>query len=257
MKRLRRLLLLTLALVVSPAVLGQQLTVAAASSLRPTLDYLVEAYEAQNPEHQVEVIYGSSGRLMAQIINGAPFDVFMSADMAFAQNLFDEGMATSAPVVYGLGRIVLWSAHLNAAELTLVNLADDGIRRIAIAQPSVAPYGQRAQEAMTAVGVWDAVQSRLVFAENIAQVAQMSESGAADIGVTALSLAMQPGLVERGYHLIDAALHQPLEQGFVITQRAADNALAISFSEFLQSDSARDIFYNNGFDVPGEPAAEQ
>jgi molybdate transport system substrate-binding protein len=181
----------------------------------------------------------------------------MSADMAFAQNLFDEGMATSAPVVYGLGRIVLWSAHLNAAELTLVNLADDGIRRIAIAQPSVAPYGQRAQEAMTAVGVWDAVQSRLVFAENIAQVAQMSESGAADIGVTALSLAMQPGLVERGYHLIDAALHQPLEQGFVITQRAADNALAISFSEFLQSDSARDIFYNNGFDVPGEPAAEQ
>jgi molybdate transport system substrate-binding protein len=257
MKRLRRLLLLTLALVVSPAVLGQQLTVAAASSLRPTLDYLVEAYEAQNPEHQVEVIYGSSGRLMAQIINGAPFDVFMSADMAFAQNLFDQGMATSAPVVYGLGRIVLWSAHLNAAELRLSNLADDGIRRIAIAQPSVAPYGQRAQEAMTAAGVWDAVQSRLVFAENIAQVAQMSESGAADIGVTALSLVMQPGLVERGYHLIDAALHQPLEQGFVITQRAADNALAISFSEFLQSDSARDIFYNNGFDVPGEPAAEQ
>jgi len=257
MKRLRRLLLLTLALVVSPAVLGQQLTVAAASSLRPTLDYLVEAYEAQNPEHQVEVIYGSSGRLMAQIINGAPFDVFMSADMAFAQNLFDEGMATSAPVVYGLGRIVLWSAHLNAAELRLSNLADDGIRRIAIAQPSVAPYGQRAQEAMTAAGVWDAVQSRLVFAENIAQVAQMSESGAADIGVTALSLAMQPGLVERGYHLIDAALHQPLEQGFVITQRAAENALAISFSEFLQSDSARDIFYNNGFDVPGEPATEQ
>jgi molybdate transport system substrate-binding protein len=257
MKRLRRFLLLMLALVVSPAVFGQQLTVAAASSLRPTLDYLVDAYEAQNPGHQVEIIYGSSGRLMAQIINGAPFDVFMSADMAFPQNLFDEGEATSAPVVYGLGRIVLWSAHLNAAELTLANLADDGIQRIAIAQPSVAPYGQRAQEAMTAAGVWDAVQSRLVFAENISQVAQMSQSGAADIGVVALSLAIQPGLVERGYHLIDAALHQPLEQGFVITQRAADNALASSFSAFLQSDTARDIFDDNGFDVPGKPAAEQ
>ena len=257
MTSLRRFLLLMLALVVSPAVLGQQLTVAAASSLRPTLDYLVDAYEAQNPGHQVEVIYGSSGRLMAQIINGAPFDVFMSADMAFPQNVFDKGEATSAPVVYGLGRIVLWSAHLNAADMTLANLADDGIQRIAIAQPSVAPYGQRAQEAMTAAGVWDAVQSRLVFAENISQVAQMSQSGSADIGVVALSLAIQPGLVERGYHLIDAALHQPLEQGFVITQRAADNALASSFSAFLQSDTARDIFDDNGFDVPGKPAAEQ
>lgn len=257
MTSLRRFLLLMLALVVSPAVLGQQLTVAAASSLRPALDYLVAAYAAENPGHQVEIIYGSSGRLMAQIINGAPFDVFMSADMAFPQNLYDEGEATSAPVVYGLGRIVLWSAHLNAAELTLANLADDGIQRIAIAQPSVAPYGQRAQEAMTAAGVWDAVQSRLVFAENISQVAQMSESGAADIGLIALSLAIQPGLVERGYHLIDAALHQPLEQGFVITQRAADNALASSFSAFLQSETARDIFYDNGFDVPGKPAAEQ
>jgi molybdate transport system substrate-binding protein len=159
--------------------------------------------------------------------------------------------------VYGLGRIVLWSAHLNAAELTLANLADDGIQRIAIAQPSVAPYGQRAQEAMTAAGVWDAVQPRLVFAENISQVAQMSESGAADIGVIALSLAIQPGLVERGYHLIDATLHQPLEQGFVITRRAAVNTVASSFSGFLLSDIARDIFQSNGFDVPGKPAAEQ
>lgn len=257
MKRLLRLLLLKLALVVSPAVVGQQLTVAAASSLRPTLDYLVDAYETQNPGHQLEVIYGSSGRLMAQIINGAPFDVFMSADMEFPQHLFNEGMATSAPVVYGLGRIVLWSAHINAADMTLARLADNGVRRIAIAQPSVAPYGQRAQEAMTAAGVWDAVQPRLVFAENISQVAQMSESGAADIGLIALSLAMQPGLVERGYHLIDATLHQPLEQGFVITRRAAVNTVASSFFGFLLSDIARDIFQSNGFDVPGKPAAEQ
>lgn len=257
MKRLRRFLLLMFAVVFSPAVLGQQLTVAAASSLRPTLDYLVEAYAAENPGHQVEVIYGSSGRLMAQIINGAPFDVFMSADMEFPQNLFDKGEATSAPVVYGLGRIVLWSAQLNAAELTLANLADDGIQRIAIAQPSVAPYGQRAQEAMTAAGVWDAVQPRLVFAENISQVAQMSQSGAADIGVVALSLAIQPGLVERGYHLIDARLHQPLEQGFVITQRAADKRIAHNFAEFLVSVAAQDIFRSNGFDVLSNSAHEQ
>lgn len=248
MTQLRQLLLLAVVAIFSPLVFSQQITVAAASSLRPALDYLAEAYVAENPGHQVEIIYGSSGRLMAQIINGAPFDVFMSADMEFPQNLFDEGMATSAPVVYGLGRLVLWSAHLNAADLTLADLAADSIRRIAIAQPAVAPYGQRAQEAMTAAGVWQAVQSRLVFAENISQVAQMSESGAADIGIVALSLAIQPGMVERGYTLIDSALHQPLEQGFVVTKRAAQNPVAQRFSAFLQSDTAAGILQDNGFD---------
>lgn len=249
---LRQLLLLAVAAVFSPLVCSQQITVAAASSLRPALDYLAEAYVAENPGHQVEIIYGSSGRLMAQIINGAPFDVFMSADMAFPQNLFDEGMATSAPIVYGLGRIVLWSAHLNAAGMSLQDLADPAIRRIAIAQPVVAPYGQRAQEAMTATGVWDAVQPRLVFAENISQVAQMTASGAADVGIVALSLAIQPGLAERGYSLIDSALHQPLEQGFVVTKRAAQNPVAERFSAFLVSETATGIIKANGFDTRNE-----
>ncbi|MDP3515757.1 MAG: molybdate ABC transporter substrate-binding protein [Pseudohongiella sp.] len=240
---------MTLILVLSQNVYSQKITVAAASSLRPTLDYLVEAYESENPGNNIEIIYGSSGRLMAQIINGAPFDIFMSADMEFPQNLFDQGMATSVPVVYGLGRIVLWSAHLNAADLKLEDLADQSIRRIAIAQPAVAPYGQRAREAMEAAGVWDKVQSRLVFAENISQVAQMSESGAADIGIVALSLAIQPGLAERGYYLIDTSRHQPLEQGFVITRRAAQNRVAADFSVFLVSETAKTIFQTNGFDT--------
>lgn len=249
MTQLRQFLLLAVMWLFSPQVFSQQITVAAASSLRPTLDYLVEAYVAENPAHQVEIIYGSSGRLTAQIINGAPFDVFMSADMEFPQNLYDEGMATSAPVVYALGRIVLWSAHLDAADMTLDDLRDAAIRRIAIAQPAVAPYGQRAQQAMTAAGVWDVVQARLVFAENISQVAQMSQSGAADVGIVALSLAIQPGMAERGYKLIDRRLHQPLEQGFVVTKRAAQNPVAERFSAFLVSQSAADILQANGFDT--------
>lgn len=248
MKSVSMRLWLVLMLFVSPGAFSKDITVAAASSLRPTLDYLVDAYEQANPEHQVEVVYGSSGRLMAQIINGAPFDVFMSADMEFPQNLYEQEMATTAPQVYALGRLVLWSAHLDASQMTLQDLADESIRRIAIAQPAVAPYGQRAQEAMTAAGVWNAVQSRLVFAENISQVAQMSQSGAADIGIVALSLAMQPGMAERGYTLIDESMHQPLEQGFVVTRRAAQNPVAASFSIFLRSDAARDILQANGFD---------
>lgn len=244
-----KIYVLTLVLIICPSVYAQQITVAAASSLRPTLDDLADAYMSENPGHQVQIIYGSSGRLMAQIINGAPFDVFMSADMEFPQNLFEQEMAVSAPVVYGLGRIVLWSAHLNAAQMQLQDLADASIRRIAIAQPTVAPYGQRAQEAMTAAGVWDKLQSRLVFAENISQVAQMIESGAADIGIVALSLAIQPALAERGYYLIDASQHRPLEQGFVVTRRAAQNPVAEKFSVFLVSQTAREILQANGFDT--------
>jgi molybdate transport system substrate-binding protein len=133
--------------------------------------------------------------------------------------------------------------------MQLQDLLDDSIRRIAIAQPTVAPYGQRAQEALSAAGVWQQVQSKLVFAENISQVAQMSESGAADIGIVALSLAMQPALSAQAYLLIDADLHQPLEQGFVVTRRAAQNVVAKNFSDFLLSDTAREIFQANGFDA--------
>lgn len=249
MRRLQQFLLLTAVLMCYPLAHGQQITIAAASSMRPALDYLAVAYEAENPGHQIELIYGSSGRLMAQIINGAPFDVFVSADMEFPQHLFDQGMATSAPVVYGVGRIVLWSAELNAAQITLEDLRNSSIRRVAIAQPAVAPYGQRAREAMTATGVWDAVQSRLVFAENISQVAQMSVSGAVDVGVVALSLAIQPGMVERGYYLIDSALHQPLEHGFVVTKRALQNPVAQAFSSFMTSTVARDILQAQGFET--------
>lgn len=228
---------------------GQQMTLAAASSLRPTLDYLVQAYQALHPQHQVSVIYGASGRITAQILNGAPFDFFMSADMEFPQRLADAGASATAPQVYANGRLVLWSANFDASQMTLENLADDRIGRVAIAQPNVAPYGQRAREAMQALGVWDKVENKLVFGENISQVAQMAQSGAADAGLIALSLAMQPELANRGFYLIDADLHQPLEQGFVITRRGSDNEVAEAFAQFLSTSAARAVFRDNGFDV--------
>lgn len=228
---------------------AQQMTIAAASSLRPTLDYLVEAYRVDNPDHKVSIVYGASGRLTAQIFNGAPFDFFMSADMDFPQRLADEGAAASEPRIYGYGRIVLWSANVDASAMTLQDLAAKHIDRIAIAQPAVAPYGQRAREAMQAAGVWDEVEARLVFGENISQVAQMAQSGAADVGIIALSLVMQPELAARGYTLIDAALHQPLAQGFVVTRRGADNVVAGAFARFLSTPAAHAVFRDNGFDV--------
>ncbi|MEX2335379.1 MAG: molybdate ABC transporter substrate-binding protein, partial [Pseudohongiella sp.] len=178
-----------------------------------------------------------------------PFDFFMSADMAYPQRLVDEGYAASEPRVYAWGRLVLWSADLDASGLTLRDLVDGAIERIAIAQPEIAPYGQRTREAMQATGIWSQVQHKLVFGENISQETQMAQSGAADVGLIALSLAVQPGLASTGFYLIDAALHEPLEQGFVITRRGADNDVAKAFSRFLATPAARAIFRDNGFDA--------
>ncbi len=249
MSRAKIILLSVFAVLFSSASAAQQMTIAAASSLRPTLDYLVQAYRVDNPDHEVSVVYGASGRLTAQILNGAPFDFFMSADMDFPQRLADEGAAASDPSVYGYGRIALWSANIDASAMTLQDLGAARIGRVAIAQPTVAPYGQRAREAMQAAGIWSAVEDKLVFGENISQVAQMAQSGAADVGIVALSLVMQPELAARGYTLIDAALHEPLAQGFVVTRRGADNLVADAFARFLSTPAAHAVFRDNGFDV--------
>lgn len=249
MKRVSTLLLMVCAVLLSPLTAAQQMTIAAASSLRPTLDYLVDAYQDQHPQHDIAIIYGASGRLTAQIVNGAPFDFFMSADMDFPRRLAEAGSAATEPQVYARGRIALWSANLDASALTLQDLAAACISRVAIAQPNVAPYGQRAREAMETVGVWQAVEDKLVFGENISQVAQMAQSGAADVGIIAFSLVMQPQLAVHGYALIDAALHQPLEQGYVVTRRGADNAVAAAFAQFLSAPAAQAVFRDNGFDV--------
>ena len=240
------LLVLTLAL---PA-FAERFTIAAASDLRYALDDIVAAYAEVHPRHEVTVIYGSSGKMTTQILNGAPFDVFFSADIAFPERLAEAGFAASEPEVYAIGRIVLWSRRLDASTLSLQELVRPDIRRIAIAQPAHAPYGQRAREALQAAGVWEAVENKLVFGENIAHAAQMAQSGAADVGIIALSLAVFPDMAVRPYLLIDDGLHQPLTQGFVITRRAAEKPAVWDFAGFMHTEVARGIMRRYGFVLP-------
>ena len=126
----------------------------------------------------------------------------------------------------------------------------DTIARIAIAQPSHAPYGLRAKEAMQSTGVWDAVQSKLVFGENIAHAAQMAESGAAQVGIIALSLARFPELARHDHYLIDNALHNPLTQGYVVTRRGGNKSEALAFAGFMATDKVHDIMTRYGFVIP-------
>lgn len=249
MKLLSTLLLTICVALSASSSVAQQMTIAAASSLRPALDRLVDAYQSEYPQHDIAIIYGASGRLTAQILNGAPFDFFMSADMDFPRRLAEEGAAATVPAVYAKGRIVLWGFNIDASAMTLQELGAERIDRVAIAQPNVAPYGQRAREAMQAVGVWDDVEDKLVFGENISQVAQMAQSGAADVGIIALSLVMQPELAARGYALIDSSLHQPLEQGYVVTRYGTDNTVAGRFAQFLSTPAAQAVLRDHGFDV--------
>ena len=230
---------------------AEPLRIAAASDLRYALDEIVARYRhteaGQTEPGDIQVIYGSSGKMTTQIINGAPYDIFFSADIAYPQKLKAQGLTATDPAVYAIGRIVIWSNTLDAASLTLEDLTSDRIRRIAIAQPSHAPYGLRAKEALQSAGIWEAVEGKLVFGENIAHAAQMTQSGAAQVGIIALSLARFPDLEKYGYHLIDDGLHRPLTQGYVVTQRGGNTPAAQAFAAYMASDAAHEIMARYGF----------
>ena len=226
---------------------SEPMRIAAASDLRYALDDIIGMYRQEHPDANIEVIYGSSGKMTTQIINGAPYDIFFSADIAYPKKLQAHGMTATEPTVYAIGRIVIWSNTLEAEGLTLEDLTADSIDRIAIAQPAHAPYGLRAREALQAAGVWDAVQDKLVFGENIAQTAQMAQSGAAQVGIIALSLARFPELAKHGHHLIDDTLHNPLTQGYVVTRRGGNKPQARAFADFMTRKDAHNVMTRYGF----------
>jgi molybdate transport system substrate-binding protein len=232
---------------------GEKVTIAAAADLKFALDEVVVLFNKSHPADQVETIYGSSGKFQTQIQQGAPYDLYFSADIAYPRALKEAGLAASEVQPYAMGRIVLWSTSRDAGKMTLVGLADPTLLKIAIANPKHAPYGKRAEEALKAAGVWDKVEPKLVYGENVAQTAQFVQTGNAQVGIIALSLALSPELAKQGgYALIADTLHQPLEQGFVITKRAAANPLAQAFAQFMSNREARAVMVRYGFVLPGE-----
>lgn len=229
------------------------LTIAAAADLKFAMAGVVENFRAQHPGNSIEVIYGSSGKFHTQIANGAPFDLFFSADISYPRELARQGLTADAPRLYAVGRIVLWSLKPSLAGIDLNALPQSVFNKFAIAQPLHAPYGKRAQEALQHAGVWEALQGKLVLGENIAHTAQFIDSGAADAGIVALSLVLSPVMQGKGaWTLIPAQWHTPLEQGYVILARARDNALAKSFAEYVNAEPARKVMRRYGFVLPGE-----
>lgn len=249
--KLLKMLIFVFTVLLSLSAHAEKITVAAAADLKFAMDEIVTAFKKTNISDEVEVIYGSSGKFNTQIQQGAPYDLYFSADIAFPRALAEVGLAASAVKPYAVGRIVLWSASMDASKMTLESLLDRKIAHIAIANPKHAPYGKRAEEALRSTNLWDKVEAKLVYGENIAHTAQFIQTGNAQVGIIALSLAVNPELASKGgYWLIPDKLHQPLEQGFVITKRAENNALAKRFSDYMGSQSVRTVMTKYGFVLP-------
>ena len=254
MNRLRSALALLLAfgLGASLRAAPRPLSVAAAADLQFALPEVAAAFEKAHPDVDVAVTYGSSGAFYAQIRNGAPFDLFLSADESFPQKLVQEGLAVAGSSLrYSRGRLVLWvprDSPIPLERLGVTALLDPRARKVAIANPRHAPYGQAAEAALAKLGLLDAVKPRLVYGENIAQTAQFVQSGAADIGILALSLAQAPALAGRGRSVeIPLDAYPPLEQGAVILSHTRDPAPAWAFRNFLRSPEGVAILKRYGF----------
>jgi molybdate transport system substrate-binding protein len=234
---------------------AQTLTIAAASDLQAVLPAIAQNFEKET-RVTTRVTFGSSGNFFSQLQNGAPFDVFLSADLDYPQQLISSGQAIADTLYeYGSGRIVVWARSDAGLDLRrgLHALTEARVRRIAIANPAHAPYGRAAVEALRHENLYDAVQPKLVLGENISQAAQFVQSGNADAGILALSVALAPALKSSGvYTEIPSSMHPPIRQGAVVLRGSKNQQAARDFLAFLKRPESLKLLADFGFGIKRE-----
>jgi molybdate transport system substrate-binding protein len=232
-------------------------TVAAAADLMYAINEIAANFEKATG-CTVRVSTGSSGNFLSQIENGAPFDVFFSADIEYPKRLEAQGLAVpGSAYLYAVGKIVLWVRNDSRLDVSagLAALRDPSIQKVAIANPQHAPYGRAAEEALRNAGVYDTVKDRLVLGENISQAAQFVESGNADAGILALSLALSPGLKEKGrFWRVPENLYTPIHQGVVLVRASRNPQGAQAFLDYVKTPAAAALLERYGFVLPSPGA---
>ena len=232
---------------------GGEITIAAAADLQFAMQEIAAKFQ-QDTGQQVKVIYGSSGNFFQQIENGAPFDMFFSANLDFPRKLEADGMAEAGSLYpYARGRIVIWVPNVSQAQVSsgLKGLLETSVKKIAIANPQHAPYGQAAVAAMQSEKVYERVKDKLVLGENISQAASFAVSGSADVGIIAMSLAVSENMKGKGHFAeIPESEYPPIEQGCVVIARSRNKELAHQFLAFMKSTAVGELMQRYGFDRP-------
>ncbi|HEX8372824.1 MAG TPA: molybdate ABC transporter substrate-binding protein [Chthoniobacterales bacterium] len=259
-----RFFLLTMWLVASVFVVNAEsgegkptlVLVAAASDLQFAFPDLIALYEKDHPGIQIRPTYGSSGKFYEQLKNGAPFDLFLSADAAFPRKLIEAGLGAESDLFrYAIGYLVLWTPNssLDLAGKGMELLRDPKVKKIAIANPEHAPYGRAAVAAMQKLGVYDAVKDKLVLGENVVQAAQFVETGAAEVGLIALSVALARLKARGKYQEVPEEAYPKLEQAGLTLLGSPHATRARAFGAWLQTPTARVIWKQHGFGAPEQP----
>lgn len=250
------LIRLALFLIFSVVASAQEIAVAAAADLSSALPEIASRYKVQSGR-EVKLTFGASGNLTTQIRNGAPFDVFFSADEDYPKQLIDAGLADGGTLYrYAVGRLVLWvpnDSPLDLEKLGIKALLDPSVKKISIANPEHAPYGRAAAAALRHDGIYEQVSSRLVLGENIAQAAQFVESGNAQAGLIALSHALTPTMRAKGrYWVVPLDTYPTLNQAVVIISSSKQEKAAKQFLEFIRSPQITSLLESYGFSMPAE-----
>ena len=249
-------LLLPITLLFTTFLSAQEITVAAAADLTAALPEIISAYTKKTSQ-TVKVSFGSSGNLSTQIQNGAPFDIFFSADESYPNELIEKGFADKATLYrYAVGRLVLWVPNdvpLDVQKLGIQALLDPAVKKIAIGNPAHAPYGRAAEAALKHFAVYDQISSKLVLGENISQAAQFVESGNAQAGLIALSHALSPAMKDKGhYWTVPLDAYPTLNQAAVVISKSKQPDAARKFLDFVRGPEGTALLKNFGFSLPSE-----
>ena len=240
-------------LFLSGVVYAQDVKIAAAADLKFAMADLQAKFEKQGGA-KLDVSYGSSGNFLTQIQNGAPFDLFFSADSEYPKKLGSAGLTEPGTLYeYAVGRIVMWTgadSGIDVAQDGWKALQDERVKKIAVANPEHAPYGKAAVAAMKKAGIYEQVKAKLVYGENISQAAQFVQSGNAQVGLVALSLAVSPAMKNGKRWEVPADTYPPIQQAVVVLKAAKNKDGARKFVEFVKSPAGREILERYGFTVP-------
>jgi len=245
MKRLCIILLLTLSGISMQA---QTVKVAAAANLRFVFEEIKDNYMKLNPKADIVANFGSTGALYQQIVNGADFNVFMAADDVVPAKLKSQGLVSGEVKTYAFGKLVLWSNTIDVSK-GLELLTDPSVKRIAIAKPDLAPYGDRAIECLNSTGLFEKVKDKIIYADNISQTAQFAQTGNAEVGFLAYSLTLTPEM-KGSVFLIDPKNYKPVAQAMAVVKGWKASPEAVKFMKYILSPECKPIFEKFGYIVP-------